>query len=108
MITQYTTPTLTITITPDETITSDIIADSTLFLTIKQKVGLDWVEITKEATANDNVLEITLTQNDTGVLSNGVARMQIRGVTTNGFAWATKTYAIDVDAVLHEEVIAHG
>lgn len=108
MITQYTTPTLTITITPDDIITSEVIADSSLFLTIKQKVGSDWVEITKEATASDNVLEVTLSQNDTGTLSNGVARMQIRGVTTEGFAWATKTYAIDVDAVLHEGVIKRG
>lgn len=108
MITQYTTPTLTITITPDDTITNEVIADSSLFLTIKQKIGLEWVEITKQASATDNVLEVTLTQGDTGVLSDGVARMQIRGVTTEGFAWATKTYAIDVDAVLHEGVIEHG
>lgn len=98
---QYTTPTLTINITPNDAVTADIIQESKLFVTIKQGK----LELTKTAKSVGTTVTIVYSQEETSELKDGSIKLQIRGITPDGFAWATQIVTIDAETVILKEVI---
>lgn len=104
MIQQYTTPTLTLTLETDDVITVEVIQASKLYVTLKQGN----FELTKEVTADENVISLFLTQQETSKFKDGNVYLQVRGVTETQFAWATNKYIIGAESVLHKGVINYG
>lgn len=77
-----------------------------IYITLKQGDK----EITKNnddgiALESDSVLSVALTQRDTLTFAQGYVYIQLRAITTDGLAIASKTRLVFIDDVLREGVI---
>ena len=97
-----TTPTLTIRIRDGD---GDLTEYERIYATIKQ-VGYEITKVINGADCIDNLLKISLTQEETLRLRAGMkARVQLRCITKDGIATATNISEFGVDDVLKEGVI---
>lgn len=95
-----TTPTIKLTVSG----ISDIEIDK-IFLTIKQRSVV--VEKEKsDITINDDILQVTLSQEETLQFSDGIAaEMQLRVLSINGTAYASQILEVSIGQILKDGVI---
>lgn len=78
----------------------------TLVLTYAQKDGIVLQKHKEDLTlSEDGWWSITLTQEETNLFKSGSARGEIRYLTTNGKAPASKIFYVDVEDVLDDTVL---
>ena len=73
--------------------------------TLQLSISQDDVLITKDTTdmnIEGNVIKVTLTQNDTLSLDEGMCELQLRGLSTSGVAIASDTTKIKVSDILSD------
>lgn len=99
-----TTPTLTFTLPCQE---SDL---AEYWITISQKYENIKIDKTSaDCTAEDNVISVTLTQEEMlRLIGNKPVYVQMRALTTEDKALATKMWTCTVDDILREGVITRG
>ena len=99
--------------TPNYVLTIDgyDLSDKTVFVTIRQgqaQVTKTGEQLSVVADESGSTIAFMLTQQDTFVLSDGNAEIQVRFIDSAGTAYATEIASIVVGRVLYERVIAHG
>lgn len=107
-MTQFTTPTVRITLKSSEDIQTSLIDSSTIHVILQQTNAMQTAELVKDATSVNGVIETTLTQEETGKFGEGWVKLQVRGVTPQGFAWATNVVLKKLNEILEKEVLTYG
>lgn len=60
-----------------------------------------------EVVIDEDTISISLTQEQTLTLSTGTAKLQVRGITQSGIAWASNIVTIPVNPILRAGVIEY-
>lgn len=55
----------------------------------------------------DNKVSVFLTQSQTLLFKSGTAKMQVRGIDSNGTAWASNIISVPVNPILRNGEIEH-
>jgi len=101
---RFTTPTITLNLTLNDVFTQETLASSQVYVTITQ--CKDILTITNDdLSISDNQVMFTLTQEQSAKFYPGKAQIQVRGVTSDNWAWATKVATIDVENTLLKKVL---
>lgn len=93
-----TTPTLTLTVTGVSTLETDHV-----YVTIQQGGHTLTIESTDDTYSYDsveNVISITMTQEQTLLFGEGKGSVQVRGISAGGSAWASSIKSIDIGRIL--------
>lgn len=96
---RYTTPTITINLVLNDVVNEDVLNTSDLYVTISQG-GKKLTKTQNDILIDNNTIGVTLTQCESADFSEGYAWIQVRGVTPDGFAWASKVGKFRVENTL--------
>lgn len=100
-MTRGTNPTYILTVDPDD---FPSLEEHSLYVTIKQ--GCNEITLTgDDLEVDENVVTVTLTQEQTLSFKQGNACLQLRGLDENGVAYASDIVIVQVNPVLYQGVI---